>query len=175
MVFGSLVVLHVWLHSCLCFSLLEKLFLKACSTPPRHLAIYRASKLFFLSQSLHLLDTWWIDQECSNLLDSFSTARSIDRASVLDMVGCSSTLVRHLYLLTTIFSTPTSTACSIPLDTYICRDLLMAYIFSSCDPQLISVDLSLDTSVFSTPEPFSLIPIFFLKVSSSFFKIFFTW
>ena len=141
----------------------------------RHLTICRASKFFFLSQSQHLLDTWWIDRESSYLLDSFLIARSIDRASVLDMVGCSSTLVRHLYLLTTIFSTPTSTACSIPLDTYICRDLLMAYIFSSCDPQLISVDLSLDTSVFSTPEPFSLIPIFFLKVSSSFFKIFFTW
>ena len=29
MVFGSLVVLHVWLHSCLCFSLLKKLFSKS--------------------------------------------------------------------------------------------------------------------------------------------------
>ena len=48
MVFGSLVVLHVWLHSYLCFSLLKKLFLKAFSTPPQHLAICRASKLFFL-------------------------------------------------------------------------------------------------------------------------------
>ena len=37
MVFGSLVELHVGLHSCLCFSLLEKLLLKASSTPPRHL------------------------------------------------------------------------------------------------------------------------------------------
>ena len=71
---------------------------------------------------------------------------------MLDMVGCSSTLARHLHLSMTIFSTPTSTACSIPLDTYICRDLLMAFIFSSCDPQLISVDLSRDTSVFSTPK-----------------------
>ena len=121
------------------------------------------------------LDTWWIDRESSRLLDSFLTARSIDRAFVLDMVGCSSTLARHLHLSTTIFSTPTSIACSIPLDTYICRDLLMAYIISLCDPQLISVDLSLDTSVFSTPKPLSLTPIFFLKVSSSFFNIFFTW
>ena len=29
MLFGSLVELHVWLHSCLCFSSLEKLFLKS--------------------------------------------------------------------------------------------------------------------------------------------------
>ena len=34
---GSLVELYVGLHSCLCFSPLEKLFWKAGSTPPRHL------------------------------------------------------------------------------------------------------------------------------------------
>ena len=104
-----------------------------------------------------------------------ATARSINRATILDMVVSSSTLARHLHLSTAIFLTPTSTACSMPLYTYIYRDLLMAYIFSSCDPQLISVDLFLDASVFSTPKPLSLTPIFFLKVSSSFFKIFFTW
>ena len=37
MLIGSLVELHVGLHSCLYFSLLEKLLLKASSTPPRHL------------------------------------------------------------------------------------------------------------------------------------------
>ena len=79
MFIGSLVELHVWLHSCLCFSLLEKLLLKASSTPS-----YLSSFLsFFLSQSRQLLDTWWIDWESSCPLDSFSTARSIDRASVL--------------------------------------------------------------------------------------------
>ena len=170
MVFGSLVVLH----SCLCFSLPEKLFLKACSIPSWHLAIYRASKLFSLSQSRHLLDTWWIDWESSCLLDSFLKTRSINRAFVLDMMVCSSTHARHLHLSTTFFSTPTSSDYSIPFDTFICWDLLMAYIFSSCDLQLIFVDISLDTSVFSSPKPFSLTPIFFLKVSSSFFKIFFT-
>ena len=34
MVFGSLGELHVGLHSCLCFSFLEKLLLKASSMPP---------------------------------------------------------------------------------------------------------------------------------------------
>ena len=37
MLIGSLVELHVGLHSCLCFSHLEKLLLKASSTPPRYL------------------------------------------------------------------------------------------------------------------------------------------
>ena len=46
MLIGSLVELHVGLHSCLCFSHLEKLVLKASSTPPRYLAICRASSAF---------------------------------------------------------------------------------------------------------------------------------
>ena len=39
MLIGLLVELYVGLHSCLCFSPLEKLFWKAGSTPPRYLAI----------------------------------------------------------------------------------------------------------------------------------------
>ena len=73
MLIGSLVELYVGLHSYLCFSHLKKLFWKAGSTPPRYLAICRASQAFFLTQSQHLLDTWWIDRESSCLLDSFST------------------------------------------------------------------------------------------------------
>ena len=45
MVFGSLVVLHVWLHSCLCFSLLEKLFFKSLldtSLTPGYLSSFQA-------------------------------------------------------------------------------------------------------------------------------------
>ena len=43
MLIGSFVELDVGLHSCLCFSHLEKLVLKAGSTPLRHLAVFRAS------------------------------------------------------------------------------------------------------------------------------------
>ena len=43
MLFGLLVELYVGLHSCLCFSHLEKLLLKAVLTPPRYLAIYQVS------------------------------------------------------------------------------------------------------------------------------------
>ena len=46
MLIGSLVELHVRLHSCLCFSHLEKLVLKACSTPPRYFAVCQTSSAF---------------------------------------------------------------------------------------------------------------------------------
>ena len=49
MLIGSLVELHAWLHSYLCFSLLEKRFSENLDTvliPPRHLAFYRALKVF---------------------------------------------------------------------------------------------------------------------------------
>ena len=46
MLIGSLVEFHVELHSCLCFSHLEKLVLKAGSTPPQYLAVCRASLAF---------------------------------------------------------------------------------------------------------------------------------
>ena len=55
MLIGSLVELHAWLHSYLCFSLLEKLFLSnldSFSTPPRHMAIYRAFQLLFIAISI---------------------------------------------------------------------------------------------------------------------------
>ena len=52
MMFGSLVELHVLLHSYMCFSLLEKWFLSNLDTssiPPRHLAICHALKLFLIA------------------------------------------------------------------------------------------------------------------------------
>ena len=77
MLIGSLVELHVELHSCLCFSHLEKLFLKAGSTPPQYLLNSWLSvelpKAFFLSQSHLHHDTWWIDRDWVCMLDSFST------------------------------------------------------------------------------------------------------
>ena len=93
---GSLVELYVGLHSYLSFSHLKKLFWKAGSTLPRYFAIYRASQAFFLTQSRHLLDTWWIDQESSCLVDSSSTpGRSIELL-FLNLILCSSILARYL-------------------------------------------------------------------------------
>ena len=46
MLIGSLIELHVGFHSCLFFSHLEKLVLKAGSTPPRYLVVCGASSAF---------------------------------------------------------------------------------------------------------------------------------
>ena len=87
---GSLVELYVGLYSYLCFSHLEKLFWKAVSTPPRYLAICRASQAFFLTQSRHLLDTWWIDRESSCLLDSSLTPAGSIELLFLNLTLCCS-------------------------------------------------------------------------------------
>ena len=105
MVFGSLVELHAWLHSCLCFSLLEKLFLKACSTPPRHLAICRASKLFLIT----ILTPSGSMKKVP--VPSIASRHLVDRSSIISYVWCfcTSILSRHLYLSTTKSSTPLNT------------------------------------------------------------------
>ena len=95
-VIGSLVELYVGLHLCLCFSPLEKLFWKAGFTPPRYLFICQASQAFFLSQSRQLLDTWWIDWECSYLLDSFSIPGGSIELLFLDLIPCCSILAQYL-------------------------------------------------------------------------------
>ena len=92
----SLVELYVALHSYLFFSPLEKLFWKAGSAPPRYLAICRASQAFFLTQSWHLLDTWWIDRESSCLLDSSSTPGGLIELLFLNLILCSSILAQCL-------------------------------------------------------------------------------
>ena len=76
MLTGSLVELHAWLHSYLCYSLLEKRFLSYLDTssiPPWHLAIYRALKLCSY-RNLDISSTArWINWESSWTLDCFST------------------------------------------------------------------------------------------------------
>ena len=47
-----------------------KSWLDTCSTPSWYLTICRASQAFFLMQSRHLLDTWWIDR--AFVLESYS-------------------------------------------------------------------------------------------------------
>ena len=72
------------------FLLSKNLFWKAGSTPPRYLAICRASQSFFLMQSRHLLDTWWIDRESSCLLDSSSTPGGSIELLFLNLILCCS-------------------------------------------------------------------------------------
>ena len=73
-----------------------KSWLDTSSTPPQYLAICWASQAFFLTQSWHLLNTWWIDQESSYLLDSFSTPGGSIKLMFLILMCCSSIPSRHL-------------------------------------------------------------------------------
>ena len=73
-----------------------KSWLDTSSTPPQYLAICRASQAFFLTQSWHLLDTWWIDQESSYLLDSSSTPGGSIELLFLKLIPCCSVLARYL-------------------------------------------------------------------------------
>ena len=168
---GSLVELYVGLHSYLCFSPLEKLFWKASSTPPRYLAICRASQAFFLTQSQHLLDTWWIDRESSCLLDSSLTPRGLIKLLFLNLILCCSIP----QLSTTSSSTPTSTTSSTPPDTSAVEHYWKVYIYFHRDPSLIfSISLDLFVIVHPPNNLFFTLNLF-LKASSSFFKFFYTW
>ena len=142
------------MHSCLCFSLFEKLLLKASLTPPRHLAICRASKLFLIAISTppqHLVDRSRLSSSVfASFLDTSSTVASI-----------------NVVFLDTFFDRW--------LDTFICRELLRIYIFFLCDPVLIS-SISLDLSApVPLPNTISLTPNLFPSDFSNFFKFFFTW
>ena len=73
-----------------------KSWLDTSWTPPRYLTIYRASQAFFLSQSWHLLDIWWIDRESSCLLDSSSIPGGSIELLLLDLIPCCSILSQYL-------------------------------------------------------------------------------
>ena len=73
-----------------------KSWLDTSSTPPWYLAICRASQAFFLMQSRHLLNTWWIDRESSCLLDSFSTPGGSIELLFLKLILCCSIPSRYL-------------------------------------------------------------------------------
>ena len=165
MLIGSLVELYVGLHSYLCFSPLEKLFWKASSTPPRYLAICRASQAFFLTQSQHLLDTWWIDRESSCLLDSSLTPRGSIKLLFLNLILCCSIP----QLSTTSSSTPTSTTSSTPPDTSAVEHYWKVYIYFHRDPSLI-FSISLDLSVIVHPPKQSLFHS--QPLPQGFFKLF---
>ena len=126
------------------------------------IASYLSSFLnFFLSQSRQHLNTWWIDRESFWPLDSSSTPGGSIEHHILLLVFLFLDNFSTHYLSKLLFIDTFSTNVSTPPWHLICRDLLMVYKFSSCDPQLTSVDLSLDTSDFSSPKPLSLTPNLF--------------
>ena len=134
----SLVELRAWLHSYLCFSLLEERFLSNLDTssiPPRYLAICRALKVF----SYRNLDRSSIASGSNEKVPGPSIAfwQLVDRSSF-------SSCVCGLFLDT--FSTAVSvdvvfleTFLERWLNTSICRELLRIYIFVLRDLILISL------------------------------------
>ena len=148
-----------------------KSLLDTSSTPFRYLAICQASQAFFLTQSRHLLDTWWIDRESSCLLDSSSTLGGLIELLFLNLIPCCSIP----QLSTTSFLTHTSTSSSTPPNTSAVEHYWRVYIYFHCDPSLIS-SISLDLSApVHLPNTLFFTPNLFLKVSSSFSKFFYTW
>ena len=135
-----------------------KSWLDTSSMPPWYLAICQASQVFLLSQSRQLLDTWWIDR--ASVLGSDSLL--LDTCSIPQ-------------LLTTFFLTPTSTASSTPLDTSSVKHYWRFYINLLARSVSHFFNLSRSVHACSSPKHSLFTPIVFLKVSSSFFKFFYTW
>ena len=179
MLFGSLVELHACLHSYLCFSLLEKLFLSnldSFSTPHRHLVIYQAFQLPLIAISIASRQLGGSIEISSG--SSIASWQLVDRSSFL-LAFCwfvprqilNNCICRHLFC-----STPGSTDVSTPLNTSIYRDILTFYI------KVHTIRFSLFSISLSTEPSFHLLK---LSLSHSkphsqvFFKLFqvflFTW
>ena len=155
MLIGSLVELHVGLHSCLCFSHLEKLVLKAGSTPPRYLLdtllsveLLQLFLIAFPTASRYLMDRSRKLLPPRQLLDT----QQIDRASVLGSDELFLDTFSIPQLSTTFSSIPPSIASSIPLNTYIYRALLRVYIFTSSQSDSHFFDLSRSVRTCSSPK-----------------------
>ena len=143
---------------------------------------FSSQKTVFEKLAQHLLDTSSIAGYLSSFLKLFLIAISaaprhlMDRSSIILASGVF--LPRQLstlYLSTLLFLNTCSTDGSTPPRHLICQDLLMVFIYTSCDLQLTYVDLSLIFSDFSSPKPLSLIPNLFPWDSQAFFKSFLTW
>ena len=118
---------------------------------------------FFLSYYQQLLNTWWIDQESSCLLDSFSTPDGSIEFLFLYLMDCSSTRPRYLYLLMTV---------SLPASIELYWGSIYSFLHDLILISSISLDLSAHVHLLNT---ISLAPNLFLFDFSSFFKIFFSW
>ena len=127
MLFGSLVELHASLHSYLCFSLLEKLFLSNLDTSstPSYLSSFSSSSYRNLDG---FLTARWINWDFFWILDSFLTANGSIELPLAFCWFVPRQILDSCICWRFVFSTPGSTNVLIPLNTSICRDLLNLYI-----------------------------------------------
>ena len=179
MLIGSLVELHVELHPCLCFSLLKKLFLKCGSTPPRYLL----DILLFVEFPKPF--------SCRNPDSSSIPGGSIENAPASSIASWhlvdQLSFCSWIWFLVARYLLDTSAVDKHFLDTYldsfldtsrylICRALLkvlfkppraIRFSFHSIS---LSIALCFLSKTFSSHSKSQS-----LKVSSRFFKIFFSW
>ena len=153
-----------------------------------HIYTFHISKNCFEKLARHLLDTSSIPCYMSSFLSIF-LKRNLDTSSIpggsIEKDHASLIAPRHLLdrssfcsesdsLLLDSFLNTSAIEDQI-LDTFICRDLLAAYIRPLCDPNFISLR-SLSRYFFvSLPKLSHLTPNLFLKDSSIFFKFLLTW
>ena len=153
-----------------------------------HIYTFHISKNCFEKLARHLLDTSSIPCYMSSFLSIF-LKRNLDTSSIpggsIEKDHASLIAPRHLLDRSSFCSESdslfldsflnTSAIVDQILDTFICRDLLAAYIRPLCDPNFISLR-SLSRYFFvSLPKLSHLTPNLFLKDSSSFFKFLLTW
>ena len=167
MLFRSLVKLHALLHSYMCFSLLEKLFLSnldTSSTLPWYLVTYRALKLFLIAI---LTDPRQLGGSIGKVPGpSIASQQLVDQSS---FCYCVFAFFLNTFLTaTSIDAVFLNTFLERWLDTSICRELLRIYIFVLRNPNFIfSRYLCLFTFQITL---FHSKPLF--KWFSSFFKVF---
>ena len=120
----------------------RKTFLKSWIDTSSIASYLLSFRSFFLSQSRQNLDTWWIDRESFWPLDSSSTLDGSIKHHFLLLVFFFLDSFLTLYLLMLLFLDTCSTDGLTPPQFPICQELLMVFKYTSCDPQLTSVDLS---------------------------------
>ena len=171
MLIGSLVELYVGLHSCLCFSPLEKLFWKAGSTPPRYLAICLLKPFSYHNPDSSSIPGGSIENAPAS---SIASRHLVDRSSFCSWIWF--LVARYLLDTWTIDDHFLDTYHDKFLDTCICRDLLRVYIYFLRDPFLIS-SISLDLSApIHLPNTHSLsLQTSSFVIFQAFSRFFFSW
>ena len=148
MLFGSLVKLHTWLHSYLCFSPLKKLFLKSWLDTSL-IASYLLSFLSFFSYR-NLDSTSTPDGSIEKVFDLSTTPQHrVDRSSIMSCFWCfsSSTASWHMICRRCFFLTPARQMSRHHLDTSFVEN----YWWSINSPRAIrSSLLSISLSILQT-------------------------
>ena len=157
-----------WITFMFVFFTLEKLVLKSGSTPPRYLAIYRASQAFsYRNPNTSLIPGGSIKKAPAS---SIVSRHLVDRSSFCSWIWC--VVPRYLLDTSAVDDHFPDTYLDSFLDTCIYRALLRVYIYLLHDPNLISsICINLSAHV-HLPNTLSLTPNLFLCDFSSFFKIF---